>query len=160
MNRIIIQGAMSHASGAEITKLLRRPPVPNFLRRERYQTLSNRREATGSVVTEPVCASGSERRGQFCSQRSQNCRSCDRNLSGSGERAIDFEFHLEGVGGALSPLRPRGIVTSCRNYKIHYLGNVATKKDAREQAAHRTIGIALRLIVQLACVCIRDFQAP
>src|SRR6478672_9253042 len=60
----------------------------------RYRTLSNRREATGSVVTEPVYASASERRGQFCSQRSEYCRSRDRNLSGSGGRAIVFEFHL------------------------------------------------------------------
>ena len=60
--------------------------------RERYQLSVT--EATGSVVTEPVCASGSERRGQFCSQRSEYCRSRDRNLSGSGERAIVFfEFH-------------------------------------------------------------------
>jgi hypothetical protein len=77
---IIIQGATSHASGAEITKLLRRPPVPIFLRRERYRTLGNRREATGSVVTELVCASGSERSGQFCSQRSEFFRSRDRNF--------------------------------------------------------------------------------
>jgi hypothetical protein len=110
---IIIQGATSHASGAEITKLLRRPPVPIFLRRERYRTLGNRREATGSVVTEPVCASGSECRGQFCSQRSEYCRSRDRNLSGSGEWAIVFEFHLgyviaDAIG---TPLGLRG--TSC-----------------------------------------------
>jgi hypothetical protein len=47
--------------------------------RERYRTLSNRREAKGSVVTKPVCASGSERRGQFCSQRSEYCRGRDRD---------------------------------------------------------------------------------
>ena len=50
---IIIQGAMSHASGAEITKLLRRPPVPNFLRRERTELSATEGEATGSVVTNP-----------------------------------------------------------------------------------------------------------
>jgi hypothetical protein len=46
MNRIIVQGAMSHASEAEITKLLRRPPVRNFFRRV-YRTLCIQREATG-----------------------------------------------------------------------------------------------------------------
>jgi len=86
MNGIIIQGAMSHASGAEITKLLTTTAG--------IQKKARRREATGSVVTESVCASGSDRRGQFCSQRSEYCRSRDRNLSGSGERAIVFEFHL------------------------------------------------------------------
>jgi len=96
---IIIQGATSHASGAEITKLLSRPPVPVFLRRERYRTLGNRREATGSVVTELVCASGSERSGQFCSQRSEFCRSRDRNFP----RATKYTAALsEGQRGCLA----------------------------------------------------------
>jgi hypothetical protein len=55
--------------------------------RERYQLSVT--EATGSVVPELVCTSGSKRRGQFCSQRSKYCRSRDRNLSGGGV----FEFH-------------------------------------------------------------------
>src|SRR3981081_631120 len=76
---------MSDASGAEITKLLGRSPVPNFLRWERCRTLSNRSEATGSVVTDSACASGSER---------NIVAVAIGNFLGSGEGAIVFEFHL------------------------------------------------------------------
>src|SRR5258708_17469253 len=76
--------------------------------RERYQLSVT--EATGSVVTELVCVSGSERRGQFCSQHSEYCRSRDRwpkeTLSACGALDLDQVCCSRAAATLSAPCRP------------------------------------------------------
>jgi hypothetical protein len=61
--------------------------------RERYQLSVT--EATGSVVTELVCASGSECCGQFCSQRSEYCRSLNQRKRRFGDVRVPSALPLK-----------------------------------------------------------------
>ena len=71
--------------------------------RERYQLSVT--EATGSVVTELVCASGSECRGQFCSQRSEYCRILNRRNFHQQFRSAPLPRHRGGCSAAVYTLR-------------------------------------------------------